>query len=48
MNKTIRLAVAGVVLLAAITLRCLGVNTYVEGMGFLAAGYLFGTFPQAK
>jgi len=43
-----RLIVASVILLAAIVLRAFGVNTFIEAIGYMAAGFLFGTIPQAK
>ena len=43
-----RLIVAGVILLAAIIMRACGVNTFIEAIGYMAAGFLFGTIPQAK
>ena len=43
-----RLVVAGVILLAAIILRAFGVNTFIEAIGYMAAGFLFGTIPQSK
>lgn len=41
-----RLIIAGVILLAAIVLRVLNVNTFIEAIGYMAAGFLFGTIPQ--
>ena len=43
-----RLIVASIVLVAAITLRAFGVNTFIEAIGYMAAGFLFGTIPQTK
>jgi len=43
-----RLIVAGVVLVAAIILRAFGVNSFIEAIGYMAAGFLFGTIPQSK
>ena len=43
-----RLIVASVILLAAIVLRAFGVNTFIEAIGYMAAGFLFGTIPQGK
>jgi len=43
-----RLIVASVILLAAIVMRALGVNTFIEAIGYMAAGFLFGTIPQVK
>ena len=44
-----RLIVASVVLLAAITLRAFGLNSFIEAVGYMAAGFLFGTIPgEAK
>lgn len=41
-----RLIIAGVVLVAAITMRAFGVNTFIETIGFMAAGFLFGAIPE--
>ena len=43
-----RLVVAGVILLAAIIMRAFGVNSFIEAIGYMAAGFLFGTIPQSK
>lgn len=43
-----RLVVASVILLAAIILRAFGVNSFIEAIGYMAAGFLFGTIPEAK
>lgn len=43
-----RLIIAGIVLVAAIVMRAFGINTFIEAIGYLAAGYLFGTLPQAE
>ncbi len=43
-----RLIVAGVVLLAAIIMRAFGINSFIEAIGYMAAGFLFGTIPQSK
>ena len=43
-----RLVVASVVLLAAITLRACGVNTFIESIGWMAAGFLFGSVPREE
>lgn len=40
-----RLIVASVVLAAAITLRAFGINSFIEAIGYMAAGFLFGTIP---
>jgi len=41
-----RLVVAGIILLAAIIMRVFGINTFIEAVGYMAAGFLFGTIPQ--
>ena len=43
-----RLIVAGVILLAAIIMRAFGINSFIEAIGYMAAGFLFGTIPQSK
>ena len=43
-----RLIMASAILLAAIILRAFGVNTFIEAIGYMAAGFLFGTIPQPK
>ncbi len=44
-----RLIVACVILLAAITLGAFGINSFIEAIGYMAAGFLFGTIPgEAK
>ncbi len=43
-----RLIVAGVIMLAAIIMRAFGVNSFIEAIGYMAAGFLFGTIPQSK
>ena len=43
-----RLVVAGVVLVAAIIMRAFGINSFIEAIGYMAAGFLFGTIPQSK
>lgn len=41
-----RLIGASVILLAAITMRAFGINTFIEAIGYMAAGFLFGTIPS--
>jgi len=41
-----RLIIAGVVLLAAIVMRVFGINSFIETIGYVAAGFLFGTMPK--
>lgn len=41
-----RLVMASVILMAAITLRAFGVNSFIEAIGYMAAGFLFGTLPK--
>ncbi|GAI57108.1 unnamed protein product [marine sediment metagenome] len=43
-----RLIIAGIVLVAAITLRAFGINSFIEAIGYMAAGFLFGTIPTAE
>ncbi len=43
-----RLIIAGVVLVAAIIMRAFGLNSFIEAIGYMAAGFLFGTIPQSK
>ncbi len=43
-----RLIVASVILLAAIIMRAFGLNSFIEAIGYMAAGFLFGTVPQPK
>lgn len=38
-----RVIIAGVIVVAAMVLTSLGINTFVQSIGLLAAGYLFGT-----
>ena len=40
-----RLVVASVILVAAIILRAFGINSFIEAIGYMAAGFLFGTIP---
>ena len=48
MNWKPRLIVASAVLLTAIIMRAFGINTFVEAVGYMAAGFLFGTVPEAR
>lgn len=41
-----RLIIASIILLVAITMRVLGFNSFIEAIGYMAAGFLFGTIPQ--
>jgi len=43
-----RLIIASVILLAAIVLRAFGFNSFIEAIGYMAAGFLFGTIPEGK
>lgn len=43
-----RLIVASVILLAAIILRAFGINSFIEAIGYMAAGFLFGTIPGSE
>lgn len=38
-----RVIIAGVIVVAAMGLTSFGINTFVQSIGLLAAGYLFGT-----
>ena len=38
-----RVVIAGAIVVAAMALTACGVNTFVQHIGLLAAGYLFGT-----
>ena len=38
-----RVIIAGVIVIAAMALTSFGVNQFITGIGWLAAGYLFGT-----
>lgn len=42
-----RLIIAGIVLLAAIIMRAFNVNSFIENIGFMAAGFLFGSVPTS-
>jgi hypothetical protein len=42
-----RLIIAGAVLIVAIILTALGFNHFIEAIGYMAAGFLFGTTPAA-
>lgn len=43
-----RLIIAGVILLAAIIMKAFSFNSFIEAIGYMAAGFLFGTIPQSK
>lgn len=43
-----RLIVASVILIAAIVMRAFGINSFIEAIGYMAAGFLFGTIPQTE
>jgi len=43
-----KLIIASAILIAAITMRVFGVNTFVEALGYMAAGYIFGTLPTPE
>lgn len=43
-----RLIIASVILVAAIILRAFGLNSFIEAVGYMAAGFLFGTIPTAE
>lgn len=42
-----RLIIAGVILLAAIIMRVFGINSFIEAIGYMAAGFLFGSIPES-
>lgn len=48
MNWKPRLIAATAILLVAIVMRAFGINTFIEAIGYMAAGFLFGTIPQEK
>lgn len=41
-----RLIMACVVLMVALVMRGFGFNSFIEAIGYMAAGFLFGTIPQ--
>lgn len=43
-----RLIIASVILIAAIIMRAFGLNTFIETIGYMAAGFLFGSIPATK
>lgn len=43
-----RLVVASVILLAAISMGAFGLNSFNKAIGYMAAGFLFGTIPETK
>lgn len=43
-----RMIIACGILIMAITMRAFGFNTFIEAVGYMAAGFLFGTIPQEK
>jgi hypothetical protein len=45
MNWKPRLVIAGTVLLVSIILTACGFNHFIEAIGYMAAGFLFGTTP---
>lgn len=38
-----RVIIAGVIVVAAMVLTSFGINTFIQSIGLLAAGFLFGT-----
>lgn len=38
-----KVIIAGIIIVAAMTLTSFGINTFIQSIGLLAAGYLFGT-----
>jgi len=38
-----RIVIAGIIVAAAMTLTYFGVNHFIQSIGWLAAGFLFGT-----
>ena len=47
MKKT-RVYIAGGILAMVLIATCLGYNSFIQAVGFLSAGYLFGTAEQPK
>lgn len=43
-----KLIIASVILVAAVTMRVFEFNTFIEAIGYMAAGYIFGTLPETK
>lgn len=43
-----RVIIAGVIVIVSMILVTFGINTYIQYIGLLAAGYLFGTAQAAK
>ena len=43
-----RVIIAGVIVITSLVLTSFGVDTFVQSIGLLAAGYLFGTAQVAK
>lgn len=41
-----RVIIAGVCLIAAMALTSIGFNSFIEAIGYMAAGFLFGTLPK--
>jgi len=37
-----RITIAGVIVVASMVMTCMGLNTFIQSIGWLAAGYLFG------
>lgn len=43
-----KVVIAGVIVVAAMSLSAFGINTFIQSIGLLAAGYLFGTAQEIK
>ncbi len=43
-----RVVIAGCVLIVAIILSALDFNSFIQAIGYIAAGFLFGTTPATK
>jgi len=43
-----KIIIAGIIIIAAMTLSAFGINTFTQSIGLLAAGYLFGTAQEIK
>ena len=43
-----RVIIAGAIVIVAMALTSIGFNTFIQAMGFLAGGYLFGTVEKPK
>jgi len=46
MNWKPKLIIASTILVIAIVMRVFNLNTFIEAIGYMAAGYIFGTLPE--